>query len=275
MRRLPAAVVSAATAFAVALGAAPAAPATPDPNYVWRTDPISKTLAGKPFAESVLHRVPGSFHDAPRVPEAAVQARQRGNALFGPSTPLYVGKDGFENMCTTTVAGFNTKGEKVAITAGHCGEVGDAVKSADSWQLGRVGTITQVNKRLDYAVITLNANTEVTRSYNGVTVNHVGGAPVRPGTKVCKNGLASGATCGITYRDWQELNINQVCAMQGDSGAPLMSGDRVVGLVNGGMFPAPFDIACHTPLQGPVHAPTAAVRMDTVLGDMAGGFRLP
>ena len=26
-------------------------------NYVWRTDPISKALAGKPAADRVLHRV--------------------------------------------------------------------------------------------------------------------------------------------------------------------------------------------------------------------------
>ena len=37
-------------------------------NYVWRTDPVSKALAGKPMADKVLHRVPGSFFDAPRTP---------------------------------------------------------------------------------------------------------------------------------------------------------------------------------------------------------------
>jgi len=245
-------------------------------NYVWRTDPVSKVLAGKPMADKVLHRVPGSFFDAPRTPVESDDAMRRGRALYGPSTPLYVGSEpGKEVMCTTTAAGFNDRGEKIAVTAGHCGNVGDAVRSADSWQLGRTGTITHVNRELDYAVITLADNTEVTRSYNGVTVNHLGGAPVKPGGVVCKTGVASGTTCGPTYTDWEARNTNQVCAMQGDSGAPLMVGDRVIGMINGGIWGPPFNVACRTPLQGPLHAPTGALRMDAVLGDIPGGFRLP
>ena len=245
-------------------------------NYVWRTDPISKALAGKPTADKVLHRVPGSFFDAPRTPPEAEEARRRGRALYGPSTPLYVGSvPGQEVMCTATVAGYNDRGEKIAITAGHCGKVGDAVRSADAWQLGRTGTITHVNGQLDYAVITLAANTDVTRTYNGVTVNHLGGAPIKPGGVVCKTGVASGTTCGPTFTDWDARNTNHVCAMQGDSGAPLTVGDRVIGMVNGGMWGPPFNVSCRTPLQGPIHAPTGSLRMDAVLGDIPGGFRLP
>ncbi|WP_175935444.1 S1 family peptidase [Corynebacterium sp. Marseille-P4321] len=271
MRRLSTAVAATVTAIAVAAGI-PAAHAEPQHNYVWRNDPVSKTLAGKPFADRVLHRVPGSLHDAPRVPADAAAAAARGNALYGPGTPIYVGQDA---MCTVTVAGYNDRGQKIALTAGHCGNVGDPVVSADAQHLGRTGTVTQVNREFDYAVITLAPNTEVSRSYGGVTAGRVGGAPVQPGTRVCKSGVASGTTCGITFRDWQTMNINHVCAMQGDSGAPLMAGDRVVGLVNGGVLRPPLDLACHSPLQGVVHAPTGAVRMDTVLSHMSGGFRLP
>ena len=291
MRRLPSArtiVAAAVSALALVVtpalsaGAAPAmaqnaAPVdTADPNYIWRTDIISKALAGKPGADRVLHRVPGSFHDAPRVPAEADQARARGNALYGPGTPLYVGNTpGSEFMCTTTVAGYNDRGQKVALTAGHCGNVGDKVKSADAPQLGTTGTITQVDKQKDFAVITLDKNTEVTRSYDGITANHVGGAPVRPGGTVCKKGVASGYTCAPTFTDWDTHNVNHVCAMQGDSGAPLMVGDRVIGMINGGTWRAPFDIACHSPLQGPIHAPTASARLDSVLPSVNGGFRLP
>lgn len=272
MRRLSATVVSVVTAFAVTLSALPPAHAEPTKNYVWRSDPASKILAGKPNADRVLHRVPGSLHDAPRVPVEAERAAARRVALYGPGTPIYVGADAF---CTVAVAGYNNRGEKVAITAGHCGNVGDPVVSADAPQLGRTGTVSQVNRQLDYAVITLARNAEVTRSYGGTTVNAVGGAPVQFGTQVCKRGVASGTTCGPTFQDWENFNVNHVCAMPGDSGAPLMVGDRVIGLVNGGTFRPPFDIACHTPLQGVLHAPTGAVRMDTVLGAMTGGFRLP
>ena len=245
-------------------------------NYVWRSDPVSKVLAGKPMADKVLHRVPGSFFDAPRTPTESEDARRRGRALYGPSTPLYVGSEpGKEVMCTTTAAGYNDRGQKVALTAGHCGNVGDAVRSADAWQLGRTGTITHVNKQLDYAVITLAPNTEVARSYNGVTANHLGGAPIPRGGVVCKTGVASGTTCGYTISDWDTRNTNHVCAMQGDSGAPLMVGDRVIGMVNGGMWAPPFNVSCRTPLQGPLHAPTGSLRMDSALGDMPDGFRLP
>lgn len=285
MRRLPAArsIVAALVLVTSAVVGSPGAsaqnaeaPVDDLQNYTWRTDPISKTLAGKPMAERVLHRVPGSFFDAPRTPAESDAALQRGHALYGPSTPLYVGSvPGQEVMCTTTVAGYNNRGEKVALTAGHCGNVGDAVRSADAWQLGRTGTITYVNKQLDYAVITLASNTEVTRSYNGVTANHLGGAPIPRGGVVCKTGVASGTTCGYTISDWDTRNTNHVCAMQGDSGAPLMVGDRVIGMVNGGMWAPPFNVSCRTPLQGPLHAPTGSLRMDSALGDMPDGFRLP
>lgn len=270
MRRVTLAGVAAACALVTAL--APAAQADPAENYMWRTDGISKTLAGKPWADKVLFRVPGSFHDAPRVPDEAAQAAARGKALYGPGTPLYVGEDA---ICTATVAGYNDKGEKIALTAGHCGKVGDPVVSADVPQTGRSGTITHVNAALDYAVITLAPNAEVTRTYSGVTVNRVGGAPVRPAGTVCKHGVASGTTCSFTISDWDDRNVSQVCAMQGDSGAPLLEGDRLIGLINGGTMRPPLDIACHTPLQGPVHAPTAAARMDAVLADMPTGLRLP
>lgn len=270
MRR--ATLTRAVMALTLVTALAPAAQAEPTENYVWRTDGISKTLAGKPFADRVLYRVPGSFHDAPRVPAEAAQAAARGKALYGPGTPLYVGEDA---ICTTTVAGYNDKGEKIAITAGHCGKVGDPVVSADTPQTGRSGTITHVNAALDYAVITLGPNAEVTRTYNGVTINRMGGAPLKPGQMVCKHGVASGSTCAMTISEWDTRNVSQVCAMQGDSGAPLMEGDRLIGLINGGTMRPPLDIACHTPLQGPVHAPTAAARMDAVLADMPTGLRLP
>lgn len=270
----------AATAIAVAGGAgAPMAAAqeltATDLNYVWRTDAVAKTLAGKPFADKVLRRVPGSLHDAPRTPAEAQQAAARGNALYGPGTPVYIGAGKDQLICTIAVAGYDNTGRKIAITAGHCAKMGDPVTNADAPLLGQTGRVTHVDRNLDYAVITLAPNTEVTRTYDGVTINNLGSAPLAPGATVCKKGVASGVTCGITWYDYQAMNVNQVCAMQGDSGGPLFVGDRLVGLVNGGMFPPPFALACHSPLQGPVHAPTGSARADAVLPQVPGGFRLP
>lgn len=276
MFRRIAAVAAAAVLTATAL-LAPAASAQPaDPNYVWRTDLMSKALAGKLNADRVLHRVPTSFHDAPRTPAEATQAQARGNALYGPGTPIYVGHAPNDMICTVAVAGYNDAGEKIALTAGHCaGNVGDPVVNADARALGQTGRVIAVDRNLDYAVIQLHPNTEVSRSYDGLTINHLGAAPVPAGQTVCKKGVASGVTCGMTWQDAGVMNINQVCAMQGDSGGPLYTGDRLVGIINGGMFPQPFALACHTPLQGPLHAPTGSARADAFLPTVPGGFRLP
>lgn len=273
-RRHVLAPIVAALLVAAGAAAAPRAVAQEDPNYVWRTDPISKFLAGKPAADRVLHRVPGSLHDAAPVPPEAAAAQARGKALYGPGTPIYVG-DGA--MCTAAVAGYDTAGRMVAITAGHCGSVGQPVFSADALGLGPSGRIAAVNPDLDYAVIELGPNAEVTRTYNGVTVNQLSAAPQAPGQVVCKSGYATARTCGVTWIDDGRTNLNQVCAMQGDSGAPLLAGDALVGIVNGGILNLP----CNTPLQGPIFSPTSAARFDVILAAInstptpGAGFRLP
>ncbi|AWB83591.1 S1 family peptidase [Corynebacterium liangguodongii] len=270
VRRLLAPLIA---ALVIAAGA-PLAHAQEDPNYVWRTDPISKALAGKPFADAVLHRVPGSLHDAPRTAPEAAEAAARGKALIGPGTPIYVGSNA---MCTVAVAGIDARGRMVALTAGHCGEVGQVVTSADAVGLGPAGLVAAVDHGLDYAVIELWPVAEVTRTYNGVSINHVGAPTLAPGQIVCKSGYASAQTCGFTWFEDGRMNLNQVCAMQGDSGAPLYSGDRLVGIINGGIVNLP----CNSPLQGPIFSPTASARFDTIAAamDAAGGpgagFRLP
>ena len=70
-------------AAALLLSTMPAvANAQVDPNYHWKTDPVSKVLAGKPFADRVLNRVPGSFFDANPANPAARAAAGRGTSLY-------------------------------------------------------------------------------------------------------------------------------------------------------------------------------------------------
>ena len=210
-----------------------------NPNYQWKNDGFSKVAAGKPQADYVLHRVPGSMFDAPRIPEESVAAMNQGESLYGPGTPLYVNK---ESMCTLTVAGNDNAGRKVGLTAAHCGNVGDPVTSADSEQIGPTGTVVSKNEDLDYAVIEFGSKAKVSRSYNGVTVNQLGGG-VKPGQQVCKQGVATGKTCGMTYQQAKKIQINQVCAMMGDSGAPLLVDGRLVGSITGGFLPVPYPTA--------------------------------
>ncbi|MGV3161313.1 S1 family peptidase [Corynebacterium sp. 32222D000AT] len=252
-------------------------PQNVDPNYQWRNDMFSKVMAGKPTKDFILHRVPGSYFDAPQVPEESNAALTEGKSLYGPGTPIYVND---EAMCTLTAAGTDNAGRKVGLTAGHCGEVGQPVASADSWQVGPSGTIVDKNAELDYSVVEFGANAEVSRTYNGVTANRLGGN-VKPGDISCKRGLATGDTCGMTLTTIPQYQFTQVCAMQGDSGAPLFNRGRLVGSVTGGINPPGFNGACRTPLQGAVHVPTAVTNMDAILADLnrrggvGAGFSLP
>lgn len=234
-----------------------------DPNYRWQMDPVSKGMAGKPTSDFILHRVPGSWFDAPRIPEESMVVQNQDKSLYGPSTPVYVGDS---MMCTLGVAGTDAQGHKVGLTAGHCGKPGDTVYSADSWQVGPSGTVVATNELYDYSVIELGSNAEVSRSYNGVTVNHIGGT-VQPGDVLCKQGVATGNTCGPTLMADKNLQISQVCAMVGDSGAPVMRGDRMVGMVSGGTLPNQ-NLSCRTPLQGFLFMPTASTSMDAVVFDL-------
>lgn len=244
------------------------------PNYTWTDDLSSQVMAGHPGP--VLHRVDGSWFNAPDVPAESIADERQAHSLYGPGTPIYVGGSKF---CTLAVAGYDNQGHKVGITAGHCASVGDPVMSADSWGMGATGTVVRVNPQLDYALIEFGPNADVTRTYNGVTINALGGG-IGTGQTVCKQGVATGYTCGVSWSDAGVSNISQVCAMQGDSGAPLMAGDRFVGLVTGGLLPI-AETACHTPLQGPIHTPTRALIGDLILGDInatggvGAGFYLP
>lgn len=271
MKRLKVAAIVAALALLPITAHAQA-----DPNYHWRTDPVSKVLAGKPQAPRVLHRVPGSFFDAHPAAPGARAAVGRGKSLYGPGTPIYVGRDG---MCTVTAVGYDNAGRRIALTAGHCGNIGDRVAAADSLEAGWSGTLVRKNPHLDYGVIELGPNTELTASYNGTTIRSTGGF-ARTGDQLCKNGYASGITCGPTWVADQHRQYTQVCAMAGDSGAPVYSGTRLVGMVNGGILPREINLECMTPLQGGIHAPTVSANIDAVLADLnrapgpGTGFRL-
>lgn len=246
-----------------------------DPNYVWKNDLFSKIAAGKPHADYVLHRVPGSFYDAPQIPEESNVAMTEGKSLYGPGTPLYIRED---TMCTLTAAGMDAEGRKIGITAGHCGNVGDPVSSADSWQVGPTGTVVSKNAQLDYSLIEFGSQAEVTRSYNGVTAYGIGGA-TQPGDITCKRGVATGRTCGMTFQHSQKITINQVCAMVGDSGAPVFHNGRIVGSVSRGLIPGLP--SCRTPWQGALHNPTVVSNADAIIADLnrredvGSGFTLP
>lgn len=235
------------------------------PFYEWTNDPFSQVLAL--HQGPVLHRITGSFFHGPDVPQAQRDANARGKTLYGPGTPIIVNDESF---CTVAVSGTDAQGRPVAITAGHCGEVGNEVQSADAVHMGNTapsGKIAAKGENLDYSVIELYPNAEITNEYYpGVVVNAVGAEP-RPLDTACKQGLASNNTCGSVIVSDAEATISQVCARPGDSGGPLIEGDRVVGIISGGIVPTEA-AACNTPLQGMLHSPTLTVNMDAVVKDL-------
>lgn len=244
------------------------------PNYHWRSDVLSQLMAGRPGP--VLNRVTGSWFDGPDIPDESFAAQREGKSLFGPGTPVFIGP---KTLCTLGVAGYDAEGRAVGITAGHCGIPGEMVISADSWRIGPAGKVVASSRNYDYSVIEFNDRAALTRSYNGVTVNSVGGSPVN-GETLCKQGVATGHTCGTSWISEKRVNFSQVCAMRGDSGAPLMAGDRLVGVVSGGVIPD-HNLSCRSPLQGPFFMPTASPTIDAITDNLdargaeGAGFVLP
>lgn len=242
----------------------PAHVADPERNYRWANDPISQLLAGKaPGSGPVLHRVAGSWFDAPRVPSAAKEAAAKGMVLMGAGTPIYLGEN---NLCTLTAVGTDASGRHVGITAAHCAQVGDSVSSADVAQLGPAGTVVYRDTAADYAVIEFGSNAALTADYNGVNASHLG-ANTGSGENLCKFGVATGWTCGITWSASTLRITSHAGAMQGDSGAPVLRGNQVVGMVNGGILPYP-QLAYQTPLQGGFFMPTQMTPMERIVGSM-------
>ncbi|MEJ4112064.1 trypsin [Corynebacterium kroppenstedtii] len=210
------------------------------------------------------HRIRGVyFPSAPIPPEATALANQ-GISLYGPGTPVFVGN----LICTVTAAGHDSNGRAMAITAGHCGPVGTPVTSMDSPEAGVSGTVVRTSDNPKYGVIELKENTRVTTSYGRVAADGIGGGGVGPGALLCKNGISTGWTCGPSWQFPADSHyLTQVCATHGDSGAPVLLGNRIVGIVEG----SPGPISCRFPIQGPFFTPTDVIDMQAVLNSLNAG----
>ena len=253
-------------------------------NYHWVNDPLSQLLAMR--LGPVLHRSENSFFHAPDMAQEAIDAQARGKVLYGPGTPIFIhaGKDTEPAaLCTLGIAGYDNENRPIGITAAHCGDVGTYVSSADAQNMGTSGIVIGANKVHDYSVILFDAKrVELTRTYNGITVNSIGG---EPGDRepICKRGVGTGTTCGTNLMTSDAYAYAQVCSTQGDSGAPLLRGDQLVGFISGGLALAGnTDLSCRTPLQGMLFTPAVGVTADAVLSEInanpknpGAGLRLP
>lgn len=166
--------------------------------------------------------------------------------LGGGSGIAIVQADGSAALCTLTTIGHDQRGGLVGLTAGHCGDRGASVLS-ESWPLrGPVGVVDHVNSELDYALIRFDAAAVQPRStVDGVTIRSVQMTPPHFPDIACKSGRTSGHTCGIVWISGHKVHISQMCVIEGDSGSPVVLGDRLIGMVN-----AYYEVACLGPEKG-------------------------
>ncbi len=180
-----------------------------------------------------------------------------GNADAAPKVPLGGGsgilvlKDGNSAAaCTVTTVGRpasgSHKGQLIAVTAGHCGRPGQRVLSERYQQRGQIGTIVYSASDVDIAIIRLDsARVAPVRSVGGVTIRSIDTRPVAFPTVLCKTGRTTGKTCGVTWFSDGQSHFSQMCVIEGDSGSPVVVGNRLVGMVNAYYF-----LACLGPETG-------------------------
>jgi len=154
-------------------------------------------------------------------------------ALGGGSGILILKGGNSASACTLTTIGTDNTGALYGLTAGHCGEGGQRVASEQFQNRGVLGRITFSNHRLDYAIIAFDPEKVVpTRTVGGVTIRSVQTTPPRFPDIACKEGRTTGNTCGITWFADGVEHISQICVLEGDSGSPVVVGDRLIGMVN-------------------------------------------
>lgn len=190
-------------------------------------------------------------------------------------------------LCTLTTIGHDSAGRLVGLTAAHCADTGDAVR-AEKAPGTVVGVVTSSQKYWDYAVIRFDpALVAPQRNYRGLTIAGVGPKPAF-GQNACKAGRTTGTNCGFVWGDDPEsptFSLTQNCSNHGDSGAPIVVDNRLVGLLNGGRIfkniggtGLNFDIECNDP-GNPVHVPTLSTGINYLLKDLnsrntiGSGFR--
>lgn len=169
-------------------------------------------------------------------------------------------------LCTMTSVGHDRQGNLVGLTAGHCGNLGETISLERNRGAGTVGRIVTKSKSWDFAVIRLDSSrVHAVRSVGKARISGVGTYP-QPFTTVCKSGRTTGFSCGPTLLIDGPTALNYVCAAPGDSGSPIISKGRVVGMVNAIMNVAGRGTAieCIDPAF-PVFSPMIATKMTDIL----------
>lgn len=197
-------------------------------------------------------------------------------AVGGGTAIVFGGKYG----CTMTAVGYDRGGRLVGLTAAHCAKGGHYnVSLRNNRAAGVIGRVSVLSKGGDFAAVTLDrSKVRPVRSVGPARIVGVARFPAF-GVNVCKMGATTGFTCGPVLQDGQARSTGYVCAASGDSGAPVLRGNRVVGMLNGGQYVGGVAIQC--PFGGfPIHSPMVATKMTAILaslnrhGRVGAGFRV-
>lgn len=182
-------------------------------------------------------------------------------------------------LCSLTAIGHDRTGNLVGLTAGHCADwlhpIGTPVKAERAMGLGVIGTVVAENSFDDWSVIQFDpAKVIPVRTVGNTTIAGMASFP-GPGGWVCDDGRTSGSDCGVVWGFYHGYEVSQNCVRPGDSGGPMLAGDRLVGMVQAYMTKfrpkgSPFGVTfteCRTAAD-PMHSPALSTSMDVIMGEI-------
>ncbi len=177
-----------------------------------------------------------------------------------------------DTMCTLTSIGNDNTGALVGFTSAHCGGPGASVAAEAAQNRGAIGTMVAGNDSLDYAVIRFDpAKVTPVPNFDGFAIDGIGPDP-GAGQIACKQGRTTGNSCGVVFGPGQDPGtlVMQVCGQQGDSGAPVVVDNLLVGMIHGAFSEnLPTCVIKYIPL----HTPATVVSINAVLADLAAKGR--
>ncbi|MEV6275341.1 S1 family peptidase [Nocardia sp. NPDC051832] len=185
--------------------------------------------------ERAGHRSLGVVCAAAALTVAAAGAAQAGSG----EPPVVGGGSGIivdnQAQCTLTTVGYDRSGRLLGLTAGHCGDAGAKVVTEANPNFGVVGRFVYSNPNLDYALIEFTPGRINPVARVGDTTITGIGAPAQFPAVVCKKGRTTGTSCGVVWGNLRAAHHEtwtQMCVLEGDSGAPVLAGSTLVGMVN-------------------------------------------
>ncbi|EFV12833.1 trypsin-like serine protease [Segniliparus rugosus] len=185
---------------------------------------------------------------------------------LGAGSPIIV--VGQEKLaCTLTAIGHDVNDDIVGLTAGHCGDVGDSVVSEVDQDAGSLGRLEKKRSNPDIGVIKFNPSRVIPTARTGkLVITGLSRDLPRPGTMACKLGRTTGWTCGQMTPTNRMSHTAKICIAKGDSGAPVVIGSTLVGMVNVYYF--------DTPCAGPEGGTNIGAVLDAIGPGVGEGFEL-